>query len=113
MNRTIVRTAGAVAVAGALMGMSSVAASAGDLHYYDSNSFKNKLGHQPCSRARVMHDVIDDRINSIINNTSCDFSGRSWSWVPNTTYQVTYVSSGERIGTLGSGNNAIDHFDRK
>lgn len=106
------RIASGVAVAGLLAGLTAAPAFAGSLSYYDSNSYGSKIGSFTCSTGKVMHDVVDDRINSVKNATSCDFSARSWDWIPNTTIEVGYVSAGQNIPSFGSRNNQIDHFDR-
>lgn len=80
------------------------------LHYYDHNNWRKYLGSLGCHWG--MHDVRDDVINSVKNQTACSYSARSWNWIPNTTIEVAYISRRQSIASFGSRNNQIDHFDR-
>lgn len=92
--------------------ISIVPAFAGDLTSYDSDNYTSKLATHSCNGAS-MYDVADDRVNSIKNQTACNFSARSWNWLPNTTIQIVYVAKGSSMTTLGSKNNQIDHYDKR
>lgn len=102
-----------VAAAGALAVLGTASAHAGNLKYYDANRYESYIGEFACNKTKVMHDVGDDAINSVKNETSCNFSARSWGAIPNTTIQVMWVASGTNYSTFGDRNNETDHFDRR
>lgn len=102
-----------VTAAGLMLFSGIGVAYAGNLKYYDGNSYTNYIGELACSKSKVMHDVSDDVINSVRNETSCKFSARSWGLVPNTTIQVAWIDPGHVYSTFGDRNNQIDHFDRR
>lgn len=60
-----------------------------------------------------MTDVSDDIINSVKNDTSCEFSARSWSIIPDVSIEVRYIRERQSIESFTVRNNEIDHFDRR